>query len=138
MLRRLERRECWMDKCIYFMIKQKQKPHTEQHFKWELENIRSLPKADEERIWDQEKEGNLTNHQKAFLICEIEQFKEEMLSVGSCEHFFYFNCLHIYIRYKIEKFEDARCPHDDCSEIVDENNIFFHYYLLKRKRSTKK
>ena len=64
--------------------------------------------------------------------------KKEMQSIGNCGHFFCEQCLLSYIKYKIERFEHAICPEEDCEEVIDtKESLLKKMPLNQRKKLVK-
>ena len=57
-----------------------------------------------------------------------------MSEFGKCNHIFCLQCLLLYTQYKIQRFEDARCPQDDCEQPADTQRPFFQALAPKEKQ----
>lgn len=65
------------------------------------------------------------------LICDGEirlgKKKTKDVYMCECEHKYSFceSCLHHYVIYKVNNFEEVNCPHEDCPVMLDPNTPFF-------------
>ena len=67
-------------------------------------------------------------------ICEVNYRKDEIESFGCCQHFFCFHCLHLYLKFKIQRFADVQCPQGDCDEPIGKDKIFFEVLSPQEKK----
>jgi hypothetical protein len=82
--------------------------------------------------------GNLKNsivpsRRTKCLICDMDVDPTLLLSLSACPHVFCESCATAYLNYKINAYEEIKCPMENCMKPLDKRSIAFQGLAIEMK-----